>query len=187
MMVQAARLLVVLSLLGAQYAPPDERVRVLIERLKGSYDASSWAAVYELGSIGAAAIPALVEVIETRDHAPVRDVPQAARYQAIFALEKMGPAAEPAIDLLVSLLSDKKEDEGVRWASASALQRIRKQPEKVIPVLVGVLEDPATPYTSLCGYVLGALETYGPHEGRVLRVVKRYRGRKLCGEGGPEM
>ena len=63
----------------------------------------------------------------------------AVRAEAARALAALGPAAEPALDDLIPLLTDGNDE--VREAAAYALGRLCTQPEKVVPNLMETLDD----------------------------------------------
>jgi hypothetical protein len=62
------------------------------------------------------------------------------RGDAVRELGKFGPAAEPAIPILIQILKG-HDDEGVRGAAAAALGEIHSDPDLCIPVLIASLED----------------------------------------------
>lgn len=161
MLSPAFALALAVSLAASQSpSPTAEDIPRLIAQMKASYDTKSWRAVYAFGQIGRPAVPALIAVLEDRTLPSIDKVKEPARYQAAFALEKIGPPAAEAVPLLLAILADQSEDEGVRWACASALGRIAARPDEVVPALMKVLEEPRALGSSLAGYVVGALASF---------------------------
>jgi len=106
---------------GPVPSPAPADVPRLIEQIKTSYGSS---AVHAFRQIGQPAVPALIEVLSDHTLPDGDNVKQPARYQAALALEYIGPAAKEAVPTLLATLRDRNEDEGVRWAAASALASI---------------------------------------------------------------
>ena len=157
----AFSLALAVSLAASQSPSPTvEDVPRLIAQMKASYDTNSWRAVYAFGQIGRPAVPALIAVLSDRTLPSMDKVKEPARYQAAFALEKIGPPAAEAVPLLLAILADQSEDEGVRWACASALGSIGARPDEVVPALMKVLEEPRALGSTLAGYVVGALASF---------------------------
>ena len=157
------------GLAAGQDAPPQlGEVPELIAELKASYDSRSWNAAHRLARLGAAAVPALVEVLRDRTLGSRDGVHQPARYQAAFALKDMGPSAGQAVPTLLGLVRDASEDEGVRWASAAALGSIGEQPSEVVPALVALLEGRPS---SLGFYALGGLGDLAQRGGEARQAV----------------
>jgi hypothetical protein len=63
----------------------------------------------------------------------------ARRAQAALDLGEFGPAAKPAIPVLLKAL--KSQDDAVRGPALSSLGKIRSDPETIIPLLAGYLDD----------------------------------------------
>jgi HEAT repeat protein len=91
-----------------------------------------WRAARALGASGsAAAAPALLKA--------AADQNALVRAQAIFALGRLGVNDQQSLETIVSRLSD--PDVAVRRASVRALQMIRPDRQKMIPLVVKLLED----------------------------------------------
>ena len=138
-------------------SPTAADIPALITQLKAGYDTTSWKAVDALGSLGRPAVQALLAVAQDRTLPDLPSVRNPARYQAVQALGRARDAAAEAVPVLLVLLLDKREDEGVRWAAASALGSIGAQPDDVVPALTLVIEEQATAHSSLGWYAVGAL------------------------------
>lgn len=101
------------------------------ERVSGAFKIS------EMGGAGKAAVPKLVEMLET-------DPIQSVRGQVAQALGKMGTTASSAVPALIAFLQSK--DGGYeRTYAATALGDIGALPEKTIPVLVNAVENDSEP------------------------------------------
>lgn len=88
-----------------------------------------WACVV-LADIGAAAAPAVPDLIDVLDHGEPE-----VRMQALLALAAIGSASEPAVATIVGLL-EKDEFEAVRFAAAYALGEIGQETEEATKALV---------------------------------------------------
>jgi HEAT repeat protein len=93
------------------------------------------AAAEALGRIGAAAVPALVETLQS-PHAAVR-------LKGVEVLGRMGADAKDAVPQLVKLLDD--PDWEVRKAAARTLGRIGPAAQEAVPALMKSLLEPAPP------------------------------------------
>lgn len=80
-----------------------------------------------LGTNAGAAVPTLIELATIH---PDND----GRYVAVFALRTLGPASEPAIPLMIQLLTNSEQT--IRDEAATALGTIGRQPSLVVPALV---------------------------------------------------
>lgn len=102
----------------------------IIKRLYDApYNQAWWRTIEHLSSLGAAAVPVLMEALAA-DSAPVRR-------GAALALERIGPRAHQAARLLVDCLSD--GDANVRFDAAWALARIAPPLKPVLPLLLARL------------------------------------------------
>jgi hypothetical protein len=90
------------------------------------------AAADALGRIGVAAVPSLVQALQSPD--------AAARRTAAEVLGRMGPDAADAVPQLVPLLDD--PDPAVRKAAARTLGRIGPPAQDAIPALMRTLLQP---------------------------------------------
>jgi HEAT repeat protein len=88
-----------------------------------------------LGRIGSAAVPSLIETLNSPD--------PAVRQKAIEVLGRMGSAAEPAVPDLIRLLDD--TDPEVRKAAARTLGRIGPNAEAAVPALMRTLFETTPP------------------------------------------
>jgi HEAT repeat protein len=93
------------------------------------------AAAEALGRIGAAAVPALVETLNSPD--------PAARLKGVEVLGRMGADARDAVPQLVRLLDD--PDPAVRKAAARTLGRIGPAAHEAVPSLMKSLLQPTPP------------------------------------------
>jgi hypothetical protein len=108
-----------------------------------------WAAIAlsQLGDEIDAVVPVLVNSLKTRVQTDTH-VRKDPRVLAAEALGRLGPAAEPAIDTLLEIVSRRLQLESryadhestLKEAAIVALGQIGKQPEKVVPVLAKLLE-----------------------------------------------
>jgi HEAT repeat protein len=90
------------------------------------------AAADALGRIGAPAVPALVQTLDSPD--------AAVRLKAVDVLSHMGPDAHEAVPRLVKLLGD--PDPTVRKAAARALGQIGPLAHDAVPALMHRLVEP---------------------------------------------
>jgi HEAT repeat protein len=88
----------------------------------------------ELGPAGKAAVPVLIEMLQT----PEEDDPIP---HTIGMLGSLGPAAEPAVPFLTNWLRD--EDDLTRYLAVRALRAIGPGARKAVPELVRLLTDSA--------------------------------------------
>ncbi len=93
------------------------------------------AAADALGRIGAAAVPALVKVLDDPD--------PAIREKAVGVLGRMGAEAAPAVPKLTLLLNDPHP--AVRRATARTLGQIGPAAKEAVPELMRALLEPASP------------------------------------------
>jgi len=107
-------------------------VEPLIRCLSHEDEILSGEAADALGAIGPAAVPPLLQVLQSRDGW--------LRWLATRALSHIGD--ERAIDSLITALKD--EDGGVRWLAAEAL--IKSGPKAVEPLLRALLREKMTPW-----------------------------------------
>ncbi|MHC4505699.1 MAG: HEAT repeat domain-containing protein, partial [Planctomycetota bacterium] len=129
--------LLVGSVLAAALAPPGraaeappadhERIRSLVRDLESPVGTVYWGASVALTEMGAAAVPALLEVLESDD--------LKLRRRAVRALGGIGPAAKDAVPGLVKLLEDPNKH--VRWDASGALSKMGAAP---VPALVELLK-----------------------------------------------
>jgi HEAT repeat protein len=92
-----------------------------------------------LGAAAAPAVPALVRAL--------RQDPDS--YWAYTALQMIGPAARPAVSLLVSIFSDKHAELELRERAAEALLTIDPAGEETQSAFKEALTDPLTPIREL--------------------------------------
>jgi HEAT repeat protein len=121
-------------------AAPDEstvdvQARAVFERwvaAASDNDPEAWTkAEQEMQAVGAAAVPALVAVLE--GEAPL------AREMAVMFLAQLGPQAEPAASALAKLLDD--ESPLVRVNAAGALTTFETSPPAAATTLLDLLSD----------------------------------------------
>jgi HEAT repeat protein len=114
--------------------------------------------------IGAAAVEPLMGVLQTAERN------SRAAFYAALALERMGPAARPAIPALVRCIEAAVGNAPVD-APASAVQDVVRQPIRALAALVGPEDDKAVPSLAsalrwverdLCHAVLDGLARMGP-------------------------
>jgi len=91
------------------------------------------AAAEALGRIGVAAVPSLVESLQSPN--------VAVRLKAVEVLGRMGADAKDAVPQLVRLLDD--SDPAVRKAAARTLGRIGPAAQEAVPALMKTLLEPA--------------------------------------------
>ena len=103
-------------------------------------------ALEALGSAGKAALPALMEIYET-------NLSASSQYRIAEIFASMGPAARPAIPLL--LRSVTSTNDPTRAGAVHALGRIHSEPEKVVPALIFCLHDPNQGIRSYATMALG--------------------------------
>jgi hypothetical protein len=109
-----------------------EAVPALIEASNDTNSILRNTIITALGDIGGSlVIPTLIQALHNSDSDP--------RYLAAQALEKMGPAAAPAVPDLIDTIDDKSlmvADMAIR-----ALRAIGPEADEAIPVLIKLLED----------------------------------------------
>jgi len=106
--------------------------RVYDDRLLGAYG------LIALGPDAKAAIPALIA--QLGDHNP--DL----RYAAVFTLRSLGPVASDSLEALIKCLKDSEFT--VQSDAILGLGELQQQPERVIPILLRLLEKPQDPQHS---------------------------------------
>ena len=112
---------------GAQ--PAD--LQKLVASANSQDEAARLAAIHELGTHGAEAVPALTKLLSS-------DAPTVRAYAA-KALALIGPAAKSAAQGLVDLLADK--DPAVRRQAIAAIGAIRPGPKVTIPLFAKLMQD----------------------------------------------
>jgi hypothetical protein len=93
------------------------------------------AAADALGRIGAAAVPALADALQSSD--------PDTRLKAVEVLGRMGPNAQAAVPELTRLLDD--PDERIRKAAARTIGQIGPAAQQAVPALVRTLLEPSQP------------------------------------------
>lgn len=116
----------------------DTEIRTYLEKLQDSEAAVRYTTIEMLGTLGDRAIGVLIEeVLEN----PRRRFGELERRAAIDVLGMMGPAARPAIPVLVRLLgSERAGDTVLKVAAARALGKIGPESPEVIPALKEALK-----------------------------------------------
>lgn len=116
-------------------------------RLLGAYG------LIALGPDAKPAVPALMGLLTDKD--------AQVRYPAVFALRCLGPAASDALPSLITCLKDPEFI--VRDEAVLALGTIHQQPDQVVPILVGVLDQAWNPQNSAILWLdaMSALREFG--------------------------
>ncbi len=107
-----------------------------------------------LGKIGAAAVPRLVETLQSEQ--------PRVRTGAALALGFIGPEAKAAIPRLVELLSDQELE--VRQAAALSLSSIRPETKELLPALKEMIRDDDIFLSSTAAFVLRKVDPVGAAE-----------------------
>jgi HEAT repeat protein len=102
-----------------------------------------------LGPAGSAAVPTLVDLLNSKD--------LSVRYQVLNALGQMGPAAREAVPALVETLKDSNRQ--VRSNALLALHNLGPTAREAVPALIRILKDPDA---NLRQQALSALGNVGP-------------------------
>lgn len=84
-----------------------------------------------MGMKATPAVPALIALTNEKD--------ERVRYLAFYTLRSMGPAAKEALPLMLQHLND--PDWIVRTETISALGTIHEQPDKIVPILQGLVQS----------------------------------------------
>jgi HEAT repeat protein len=117
----------------ARLGPTPEDVQALARVLESPDRYVAGFAAWSLGNLGAAAEPAVPDLVR----ALARDETNAV---VAGALARVGPAAKAAVPELVKALSS--EDDGRRWRAARTLGRIGPEAGPAVEALTGALADP---------------------------------------------
>ena len=150
--------------------PADGSLPTLLAALLGNDEAVCLRAAYALAAMGAAAVPALVEVL--REEAPARRRFNAGRSQAnpaggnpsdLYAVHALSAVGSPAVAALSAALGD--GEWSVRAAAAAALGNIGARARPAVPELLRALGDDST---WVRRNALEALGTIGSAGGGVL-------------------
>jgi hypothetical protein len=86
-----------------------------------------------LGGKAQSAVPALIEIVN-------QNISQPSKNSTIYALDLMGPSAKQAVPALLLWVTN--TNSGVRSWAAVALGDIHAEPDRVVPSLVKLLNDP---------------------------------------------
>jgi HEAT repeat protein len=128
---------------GAPMRAADDRaadIETAIQNLYNQDDTARKSAAFkisEMGPEGKAAIPKLIELVQSDESMSVRG-------EAANALGKIGPTAAAAVPALIAFLES--TDGGYeRTYAAQSLGYIAKQPDKVVPVLLTHMNQDAEP------------------------------------------
>ena len=100
-----------------------------------------------LGEIGSAAVEELIHALSLPD--------ANIRREAVWALAKMGPEAEPAVGALARVLADR--DLAVRKGAARALGLLDRLACPAIPFLIAALNDTDLFFCRLAAWALGKI------------------------------
>ncbi len=115
---------------GAANGVPENEVDTLIETLNSNNEKDRLNAAYRLGRIGAAAVPALKQMLYSESNA--------IREYAGYALSLTGASAvSPLIDALQAT------DDSVRASAAFALADMGKTAQEAMPALIRAAQDPS--------------------------------------------
>ncbi len=117
----------------ARLGPTPEDVQALAGALESPDRYVAGFAAWSLGNLGAAAEPAVPDLVR----ALARDETNAV---VAGALARVGPAAKAAVPELVKALAS--EDDGRRWRAARTLGRIGPEAGPAVEALTGALADP---------------------------------------------
>ena len=121
------------EILGGMGPAAEPAIPVLMQGLKDEDPHVRAVVAMALPAAGAPAgeaVPALTELLDT-------DI----RLAASRALSEYGPQAQPALEKLVGILSDKGFDSEIRWNAARTLGKLRTAGLDALPVLVEHLQD----------------------------------------------
>ena len=155
---------------GVAPPPADGSLPMLLAALRGNDEADCLRAAYALAAMGAAVVPALVEVL--RVEAPARRRLNACRSQAnpaggnpsdLYAVHALSAVGAPAVAALSAALGD--GEWSVRAAAAGALGNIGVPARPAVPALLRALADDSM---WVRRNVLEALGTIGSSGGGVL-------------------
>ena len=129
-------------------------VPALIEALSDPIVGIRKGAAGALGGIGEAAVPAVADLANA-----LGDPHRFVRSWAAMALYEIGPAAKPAApDLVRMLKADTENLRGRSWC-ASALPRVRADPDLAVPALILALSEDAS--EEVRSVAVLSLESYG--------------------------
>jgi serine/threonine protein kinase len=115
--------------------PPANVLDPLLASLQSGDSFTRWRGVLALGALGtaaAAAVPALVDVLDDQD--------DNVRWTAATTLGKIGPAAGDAVPALAAALAD-RGDPVIHKHAAAALAAIGSAARDAVPGLIGALRD----------------------------------------------
>ena len=183
-------------------AAADESLPALLAALRASDEAVCLRAAYALAAMGAAVVPALVEVL--REEAPARRRLNAGRSQAnpaggnpsdLYAVHALSAVGSPAVAALSAALQD--GEWSVRAAAADALGNIGVPARAAVPALLRALGDDSTwvrrntldalgNIGSACGGVLSGLQVALQDEEHVVRRNAAIALSKLAGPAAGE-
>ncbi len=117
-------------------APYKADVARLLEELKSKDAVKQDKAARELAALGPRAVPALIEAIKSNTEGVVG--------RAAKALGKIGPPAKDAVPALIARLDDNKGRSRDDAVVIEALVRIAPRRSESVPVLCGILSEPAS-------------------------------------------
>jgi HEAT repeats len=109
---------------------------------------------FVLGKQAKAAVPALIGLMSDKDHET--------RSVAVRTLGGLGPAASGAVPELIEYLKD--PDDTIRAEAAESLGVIHQEPERVVPLLMGMLLEkprPGLPHWFVTFSAIGSLGSFG--------------------------
>src|SRR5260370_5390782 len=153
-----------LVLISSSQAGQDEAIKALAEKLKQGDGASGVALV----KYGAAAVPALIKVLE--DSSPV------ARGHAPHALGRIGPKAEKAVpELAKTMMRDGKLMGTEAVPASEAAIALGKIGQASVPALIEALKNDSD---HIRGLAAGALKEIGPAKGAVPALIEALKKSK---------
>jgi HEAT repeat protein len=137
----------------------------LLEILHGQDDeAASWVAWNGLPLMGSRAVPALVKIIDSPQHAGTR-----LQVHAFDAIREIGPKAAAAVPALRNQL--KRGGADIRRQAIIALKHIGPKAKAAVPDLIAVLDDP-----DLAGWACDAVASAGPDDSAAVEQLLRIAG-----------
>ncbi len=127
----AIRTVFLCALLAATARAQQPTIDELVAATKSSDEATQLKAIQDLGTRGAAAVPALAKLLKS-------DSPVVRGY-AVLALGQIGPAAKTATQEILAVLGD--DDVAVRRQAIDALKNIRPGPKVAVPLFAKLMQD----------------------------------------------
>jgi HEAT repeat protein len=133
----------------------------------------AYSALDAIGPAAAAAVPALLAVLEGKEPAR-KDGEPSLKGAAIASLGAIGPAAAPAVPSIARALSS--DDVELRRAAAKSLARIGPAAKEAVPALIAALSEPVMDVRTA---VMQALGEIGPDARAAVPALKVLKKDKL--------